>query len=1133
MNEIRGEKVTFGKHEITELHDLPSAKAVDPIIVDAPRRRSLTRKFVSGLFAIALFLFFIAGLLTAAVESGLLDKPLTERAELALDNAVGGAYHAVVGSTSIRFNRDMRLGLRASNVTLMERTTGKPLATTESVSLAFDPLALLRGQIAVAKLDVDGVTLDPSLLPKGNAIDLSGIRVDSVPIGLEALFKQVERISDFIARSKTESVSLSDVKLNILGAGRRTVPIDIATLDFTRAPDGTLAIDGDFSIDHVPATLDLSATRNGTQMDTLEGKLGHFSITPFSMRPGIDSAHGFGIASTADLDVDARRQTDTQEAALSVKASLDRGTFRADDLVSVLEPSEVNLAYNFEGKRIVVQPSRLAISQSSFPFSGAMMDLDRVANITQQGIAFDMVFRDARSQPGDVPEPPLAFDAKVTGRFLPDSNDIIFDQLGISSTVGSLAGSLSIKLGNTSPQITFVALADRMQSSAVKQLWPFWMAKGARRWVINNIFGGTITDGRIAVALPEGRLAKLPAPLLLNEQELNIRFNIEGARMNVTGQIPPLRDTSGEFTLKGERVDVKINKGNAYFPSGRAVTLDGGDFALPHVYDKPLMAEMNIHIAGSADSVAELTTYKPIQGLQHTPFQPDDFTGNVTAEVGARFGLIADQMPPPPDWQVEMILDDVALKKKIANRNITAIGGSLRIDPEKADMKATASVDGVPLQLVLVEPIKPDSKIQRERSISGNLSDAERDKLVPGLSDVVNGPVSIVVEGLEKPEQKVSVDLTKSALSVPWIGWTKGAGIAATADFTTSSAEGATKIRSFDLYGKGFGASGDLDIDKAGLAGARFSKVKLSSSDNYALTLKRQKGGFDVSVNGSVADIRPVIAQLRSGSPGGKANANSSSASATVRAKLDMVTGFNGEALSNVDLLYSMRGTKISAARLGAVTGSGQAVVVKLAEGGQNVLDLTSGDAGALIRFADVYGKMQGGLLNMRLKADDSSTWRGTIDLRKFSLVGEERLQSIVSTPSGEDGRSLNQAVKRKLDVSTVTFDRGFAQVFASGGGFRIEKGVVRGENVGATFQGILRDARGNMDMTGTFMPAYGLNRLFAELPVIGVILGNGRDRGLLGITFKLTGRFEKPALTINPLSIIAPGVFRSIFEFQ
>jgi hypothetical protein len=147
--------------------------------------------------------------------------------------------------------------------------------------------------------------------------------------------------------------------------------------------------------------------------------------------------------------------------------------------------------------------------------------------------------------------------------------------------------------------------------------------------------------------------------------------------------------------------------------------------------------------------------------------------------------------------------------------------------------------------------------------------------------------------------------------------------------------------------------------------------------------------------------------------------------------------------------------------------------------------------------------------------------------------VGEERLHSLVSTPAGENGRSLNQAVRREIDVSAVKFSRGFAQVRASGGALSVANGVVRGETVGATFQGIVRDANGNIDMTGTFMPAYGLNRLFAELPLIGVILGNGNDRGLIGITFKLAGSLEHPNLTINPLSIIAPGVFRNIFEFQ
>lgn len=219
---------------------------------------------------------------------------------------------------------------------------------------------------------------------------------------------------------------------------------------------------------------------------------------------------------------------------------------------------------------------------------------------------------------------------------------------------------------------------------------------------------------------------------------------------------------------------------------------------------------------------------------------------------------------------------------------------------------------------------------------------------------------------------------------------------------------------------------------------------------------------------------------------------------------------------------------------LTGVSNSGQAIVANLAaDGDGKSVQLTAGDGGALARFADIYKNMQNGLLNLRLKQQAPGQWVGNIDIRTFQLVNEERLQTIVSTPAGEDGKSLNQALKRDIDVRSERFSRGFANLSIKNGVIQIDKGVVRGEQVGATFQGTVRDANGNTDMKGTFMPAYGLNRLFAELPVIGLLLGNGADRGLLGITFKLSGPFEKPQLTINPFSLIAPGVFRSIFEFQ
>ena len=555
---------------------------------------------------------------------------------------------------------------------------------------------------------------------------------------------------------------------------------------------------------------------------------------------------------------------------------------------------------------------------------------------------------------------------------------------------------------------------------------------------------------------------------------------------------------------------------------------------LPATYEKPLMAEMKISISGAADAVTELANFRPIYALKDLGYKPEDFKGQVKADLQARFGIILDQKPPAPTYAARIQLSNVDLGRPVEGRKVADITGTLDIDPQSARLDAKGNFDGVPAAITLTEPVGKTSTVERVRVIKTTLSNQQREQLAPGLSSILDGPMQVEMSRIDDTRQAVKVDLGKTEISLPWVGWSKGAGIPAKSAFELSSDGGQTNIRNFNMDGDGFGAAGSLVLGKDGLQSASLSRVQLSPVDNYALAVKLSKGVYDISVSGSKADVRPLIARLRNSQQNSGSADNDTSGGATVRAKLDQISGFNDEAFKNVNALFAIRGGKISEAEFSGVTGSGQAIVSQLLKGGgRDTISVTSGDAGAVARFGDIYNNMRGGLLNLKLNAPDGNDWSGSVDIRKFALANEKRLQSLVATPVGEDGRSLNTAVKRDIDVSSEKFQRGFARVVYRDGTMQIENGVVRGEQVGATFQGMLRDADGNMDMTGTFMPAYGLNRLFAELPIIGILLGNGSDRGLLGITFKMTGKFESPRLAINPLSLIAPGIFRQIFEFQ
>ncbi|MGO7032345.1 hypothetical protein ELI49_11000 [Rhizobium ruizarguesonis] len=1132
MSAIRGEKVTFRKKDIVALDRLPSAQTEDPIIVHCPPPRSPMRgtaKLTCGFLGLILLLL---AAIVFTVEGGMFDKPLSQQAQAALNSVAGPRYRAEVGSTVIRFTSGFRLALEARDVNMIDQESGEHMSTTRSISMALDPLQLFRGRIAVTAIEADDIALDTALLPSGAPVTLGGLRIDAMPAAIETIFSHLDLFDKFLTRGSTDSVRISGIDVKLADTANGPLSLVIDNIAFARAGPTSLQLTGEIALNGEVAELDVLAEKKGGHVSKVVATLKHADLTPFALKRNDQGVIRQGLSAFADLTVSATRAADVVAPTLAATIDIDPGLIYADGDSQEISGAQINLVYDFDKQTLEIARSNARFGATTIPFNGALIDLDKLDPQAGKGFGIDLLVSGGTAAPGGSGEQPLSFDIQATGRYMVTEREFRFPNMTVSSPLGALYGSLDVKLGNKSPEFSFAGQSAKLEATAIKQLWPFWMAPKVRTWVHGNLFGGTVTDAAISVFIPSGRLDEAAGGkgLKLDANQIRIAFDVTGARMNVAGDIPPIRDTAAHFDLMGPVATIAFKSGTSYFPSGRSVNLGQGTFVLPATYDKPLMADIDLTVSGAADAVGELLTYRPIRVLQRAGFTPDDLKGRVEANVKAHFGLLSSQNPPPAEWTAAMKLTDVDLAKPYSGRIISNVDGTLNGNPKRITLDAKAQIDGVPADIDLTEPVEASSGVERQRVITATLSEDQRNKLIPGLSGIVGGSVKMVLTRIDDDRQDVQLDLTKSLLELPWIGWAKGSGIAATAEFETSGPADSTQIRNFRLKGDGFGANGSLDIGKGGLISADFDSVKLSSLDDFALSVKRNKGNFDVSVSGDSADARPVIARLKSGSDS-DGNGDAGDTAVSVRAKLKNVIGFNDEKVGNFQAQISLRGDKLQALNFSAVTDSGEAVVSQMKDGG--VINITSGDAGAVSRFADLYQHMQGGLLNLAIRLGAEGGWDGSLDVRRFAIVNEQRLRSIVSTPVGSEQRSLNEAVKRDIDTSSQRFQRGFARVVSRNGMVGIENGVLRGDQIGATFQGTVRDRKGNMDMTGTFMPAYGLNRLFAELPLIGVILGNGSDRGLIGITFKLTGKFDQPNLQINPLSIIAPGVFRQIFEFQ
>jgi hypothetical protein len=69
------------------------------------------------------------------------------------------------------------------------------------------------------------------------------------------------------------------------------------------------------------------------------------------------------------------------------------------------------------------------------------------------------------------------------------------------------------------------------------------------------------------------------------------------------------------------------------------------------------------------------------------------------------------------------------------------------------------------------------------------------------------------------------------------------------------------------------------------------------------------------------------------------------------------------------------------------------------------------------------------------------------------------------------------------------------------------------------------------MDVDGTLAPAYALNSVLGNFPVIGSLLMGGEAQGLIAARFNLSGSNDDPAVTVNPLSALTPGLLRHLFD--
>ncbi|MGB8817459.1 MAG: AsmA-like C-terminal domain-containing protein [Rhizobiaceae bacterium] len=1054
---------------------------------------------------------------------GFSSAQFTSAAEGLIRSAGGPTIQANLESAKLALDSTGNLAFRGSHLSLVSADGSGITGRIDDIKIGLGTLSLLTGKPEIVHLEVDGASIElPALSGAGlfDVFKLADGRYSpaTAPTAAASLIKV---LGTELSKRKTTGISLRNIRF--MRAGSTASMPSFPSLELERLDDDSFGFSGRVAVAEQQLPFEGMANAAGSFRLQVNG------YTIGQPAPdGVVTGGRFKTGASADIVIAGDAVTQGNRLKGEIRLNEFAWTSRRDIRYAGRGLVAFELRDGLD--KIEILPSSLDLGANGLRFTGAV-GLNASPAGDGPAYRFELVSNESRLQPSDSTERGVDVAFRILGNMSKDFKSLEFSDMNARTLGGDIIGQGSMRFLTGSPEMVFGIRIPSMRVTDAKQFWPGMIAFGARKWVLEHVYGGTLFDSRIDVTFKSGYFNPLPEGTVrpaLTVDDLTADFNIRGARFDVIGDLPPVRDADGSVSVRGDDTVVTISQGAAYLENGDTATVSSGTLSIPYTPGRPTVANLEIDVAGSVRTIADLANREPLNALDKAPVVAADLSGQGKARIATSFALRKAADSPETVWKASVDFENLAIAKDFNGQKLTDAKGRLDVDQSTAVFEATGNLNGIPADIKVSEPIG-GSGGKREVSAKMRLDDNARNLIAPGLKDIVKGVVGVEVEASPDGSQLIKADLKSATLNLPWAGWSKGSGVPATAILRVTRKGNAISISDFDLKGATFQMTGSMDLAGGSLIKADFSTVRLNRGDDAAVTIARGKGGLDVTVNAKSLDLRSLIKRILSNFE----DAAAATGGETVRLKatIGSASGFGSQTLLGVRASYTGKGSRVLAFKANAETENGGSVTVENSENdGRKSVRIKTSDGGAVLRFLDYYDKMRGGQINIALSENDG-VLSGEVDAQNFTIVGEPRLKSLVGSPVTKDGQSVAKA--GKINASAVKFQRGTSTIQKGKGFLRLANGILRSDQIGLSYEGTLYDQKGRIDMTGTFLPAYGLNRIFGEIPLIGEILGNGRDKGLIGITFKLTGAAKAPQLTVNPISLVAPGIFRKIFEFQ
>jgi hypothetical protein len=652
-------------------------------------------------------------------------------------------------------------------------------------------------------------------------------------------------------------------------------------------------------------------------------------------------------------------------------------------------------------------------------------------------------------------------------------------------------------------------------------IWPKGIAEGARGWITANLEHGSVPEAHASISL---RLPDDPAQSLKIES-LAGTFRVEGTNVHYLRPLPPVTKASGNGTFDANRITIRVTSGTM-----KDLRLDEGTVRFTKLDQHPSQADIELVVRGPLRDPLEVLDMPRFRYMQKLGIDPAAVDGRVATRLSISLPTIKDIPMARVGLKVASNLEGVAIKNAVLGQDLTEGALTLKLDNGGMDLSGRALLAGLSSEIVWVESFDDKEPITRRYRLKTKIDNAARARLGLDLAPYITGPTPIdlaFVQPARGPSDlQLRLDLAETEMTLDDLEWKKEPGKPAEATVTASLVGGKLReISHLAVTAPDFEAQGRiaLAVDGKSLARIDLSRFRAGATDLKGSIARRGDGGYDIAVSG------PSLYASRLVHP-------ESDKSARKRALPPLAISLDvGQAwlrspvpLANVKGRLVHNGQEWSAGTLEASMPGSKTLALSLVPNGTtSTFSLRSDDAGEMLRIFGLYDSIAFGNLAVdatRAGGADGQ-WKGALTMTEFRAVkapGLAKLLTVASLTGIASILSGEGIYFAKLDMPFTVNEEMLT----------IEKARAVGSELGLTADsGEVVFATDQMKVTGTVVPAYTINSMLGNIPLLGRLFTGSQGGGIFAATYKLDGPMDDPNVSVNPLAMLAPGFLRSLLE--